>query len=83
MATPIYSGCGQPRVGGGFLSGLGLGSWFGGQTPAYAGEDQPIPGASGYFGSSTPAYRNPSVLPQYADGPEITVVIPRDLITHQ
>jgi hypothetical protein len=77
MTTPAYRGCSQPRVDGGFLSGLT--SWFGGQTPAYVGEGQPIAGASGYFGSSTPAYQ---AAPAQTSGnaAEITVLIPSDLL---
>ena len=85
MAAPNYLGCGQPSAGSGLLGGLGgIASWFGVQTPSYAGENQPIPGGSGYFGSSTPAYRSASAVPTaVSDRPAITVVIPSGLLPQQ
>ncbi len=55
MATPIYKGKAQPAADSGWLTGLG--SWFGGAAPAYAGRRQAAQGSSGYFGGTTPAYK--------------------------
>ena len=55
MATPIYKGSAQPNANGGWLTGLG--SWFAGSAPAYAGRGQYAPASSGYFGGATPAYK--------------------------
>ena len=93
MATPIYKGAGQPVTAGGWLSGLG--SWFGGPVPAYAGKGQCTQASSGYLGGTTPVYKP---APSSTDGntiasnatvdecqePErITVLIPRELLEPQ
>ena len=62
MATPTYSGTGQPVTppSTGWLGGLS--SFFGGgsATPAYAGAGQPAACARGsFFGGVTPAYATP------------------------
>lgn len=93
MATPIYKGTTQPSANSGWLSGLG--SWFGGSPPVYAGNGQASQAGSGYLGGSAPAYKQ---VTGQADGgssnaasadaecqePErITVLIPRELIDAQ
>lgn len=55
MSTPIYKGKAQPAADSGWLAGLG--SWFGGPAPAYAGRGQATQASSGYLGGSTPAYK--------------------------
>jgi hypothetical protein len=87
MATPNYKGNGQPVTAGGLFSGLG--SLFGGSTPAYAGGGQPSQGVS-VIGSATPAYKpapsstdaSPSICDD-GNSEQITVVIPRELLTPQ
>jgi hypothetical protein len=55
MATPTYSGTGQPADNGGSWLGR-FGSFLGGATPAYAGDGQPSSSGFGFFGGATPAY---------------------------
>jgi hypothetical protein len=89
MATPNYPGTAQPAPSGGWLSGLG--SWFGGPAPVYAGAGQSASSSSGYLGGATPAYKpapsqggtatasgTPSCEPE-----RITLMIPRELIEPQ
>ena len=97
MATPIYKGRGQPAGDNGFLSGLG--SWFGGGTPAYRGVGQPSSGSA--FGNGVPAYK-PASATKDARSPDapssaaivsecpdpfgpgsVAIVVPRDLIDPQ
>ena len=91
MGTPTYKGAGQPVAdNGGFLGGLG--SWFGGSTPGYAGKGQPSSTSSG----SGPAYKAAPPKPATAavdaaaprvtlidgqplDADSIAIVIPREL----
>lgn len=85
MANPIYKGNGQPVAAGGLFSGLG---WlFGGSTPAYADAGQPSQAVS-VIGSATPAYKpapsSTGASPSCESSNEqITVVIPRELLTPQ
>lgn len=69
MPTPSYLGTGQPTAdNGGGLFGR-FGSFFGGSTPAYAGDGQPSSSGS-MLGVSTPAYAPvPSVRPSQAVEP--------------
>ena len=80
MATPTYSGNGQPTANSGWLGGLG--SWFGVQAPAYAGAGQSATASSGYFSGTTPAYKQaPSSQSTASSQPErITLVVPRELV---
>ena len=59
MATPAYTGPGQPSadIGGGGLFDR-FGSFFGGSTPSYAGVGQPT-ATTGALGSSAVAYAPP------------------------
>lgn len=62
MATPNYLGA--PQVNADHSVGLlaRLGSYFGGSTPAYAGEGQPSStSASGLFKGTTPVYASAPV----------------------
>lgn len=59
MATPTYSGAGQPVApqATGFLGGLSTFFGFGGSaTPAYSGAGQPTSVRGGLLGGVTPAY---------------------------
>jgi hypothetical protein len=92
MATPTYKGPGQPAAdNGGFLAGLG--SWFGGSTPVYAGKGQPSgSGAYGGAPSYKPAPAKSTAASDAAaqgvtviDGEplgsdSVALVIPRDLV---
>ena len=60
MATPSYSGSGQPTANSGWLGGLG--SWFAVATPSYASAGQSTTGSTGYFSGSEPAYK-PATAP--------------------
>ena len=93
MATPVYKGAAQPTANCGWLSGLG--SWFGGSPPAYAGRGQATQAGSGYLGGSAPADQQVTALTEGGTStaagsdaecqePErITVLIPRELIEPQ
>src|SRR5688572_26479275 len=97
MASPIYKGVAQSNATGGWLTGLG--SWFTGTPPAYAGKGR-APASSGYFGGAQPAYKPAPVRTDGAvyapdaemaeassecpaDAERITVLIPRELIEPQ
>lgn len=55
MATPSYSGTGQPAdLGSSWLGRLG--SFFGTSTPTYAGTGQPVLANAGLLGNTTPIY---------------------------
>jgi hypothetical protein len=74
MATPAYSGNGQPVASSGWLCGLG--SLFAVCAPVYAGGGQSIAAPSGYFSGTTPTYRQASA----ATVPDrITLVVPREM----
>ena len=68
MATPIYLGAAQPRIGSGDGLLSRLGSYFGGGgTPAYAGRGQPMPVITGaLLRPASPAYVAPPVKEQVA-----------------
>ena len=81
MACPIYKGAGQPNVDSGWLAGLG--SWFGGIAPVYAGAKS-APTSSGFFSSVAPTYASaPATDTGAADSSpsgQITLVVPRELL---
>ncbi len=89
MATPNYQGRGQPGGDSGSWFGA-LGSWFGTETPAYAGQGQPSPGSAGYLARSAPGYQQaptpsqvaaPNVGHVHAYPSEVIAIeIPRQLI---
>ena len=93
MATPIYKGTAQPAANNGWLSGLG--SWFGGSPPGYAGKGQVSQAGSGYLGGSAPACKQvtastdggsssaASTDAECQEPERITVLIPRELIDPQ
>lgn len=71
MATPTYQGAGQPIVeSGGWLGSLG--TFFGGGTPAYAGNGQPSAGA-GVLGGA-PVYASAPVTVPAAAAPVAAAV---------
>ena len=81
MACPIYKGPGQPNVDSGWLAGLG--SWFGGSAPVYAGAKS-APTSSGFFSSVAPTYASAPASGTGAAGScpseQITLVVPRELL---
>lgn len=88
MAAPVYSGGSYYRHGG-YRHGWGqtpaptgngwfgqVGSWFGGDTPLYAGQGQPT---SGTAGSGTPVYL-PAPLSTGNGGPITTTPQPASAV---
>jgi hypothetical protein len=73
MATPTYSGAGQPvaQQTTGLLGGLSTFFGFGGSsTPAYAGAGQPTSVRGGLLGGVTPAYATATSPTDLATAPK-------------